>query len=167
MAINVNIGGGVVSVYRDWPDFRKLLDGTEKDLRVQYEQDAEKYFLFAVDSTIFYFTEIFKLGFEPMSWDAQRIADNTTYRTEFLSDYVTAANKRNPMVTTENKNITKRIELGTTYDYIGTAPLGTLDTDVAWTIKRITKNVNGDPEKIEWTADSSTAWTDRVNATYS
>lgn len=165
--MTINVGGALVSIFRAWPGFKNLINGTEKLLALQFEQDSSKYIIFALDGLIFYQTEIFKDGFEPSSWTAQQITDNTTYRTEFLSDFSLEANRQTAVVTSESTSITKRVELGETIDYIGIAPVGTLDTDAKWTIKRITKNIDGDPEKIEWTDENSTAWTDRVSATYS
>lgn len=165
--MQINIGNALISIFRTWPTFKNVIDGTEKLLQLQYEQDSSKYFIFALDNSILYYTDIFKAGFEPSGWSAGEITDNASYRTDFETNFEPNSNRQVQVVTVESATRTKRIDMGTTYDYIGYAELGALASDPVWTIKRITKNVDGDPESIEWTTEASAVWDDRATETYS
>jgi hypothetical protein len=75
-----------------WPNFLPFIDGTTKALIFQYEEDTTAYTIFALDQYIFYQCFIFKAGEEPVGWTAQQIADNTTYRTDFETNWLSLAN---------------------------------------------------------------------------
>lgn len=164
--MNLSIGAAIVTIFRNWTDFKKVIDGTEKSLQIQFEQDTRQYLIFALDNCIFYYTDIFKAGFEPASWSAQEITDNGTYRNDFINNYQTSSNRQSQTITIENSTRAKRIDLSDAIDYIGFAVVGSLESEAKWTIKRITK-VGGDPEKIEWTAENIAVWNDRATETYS
>jgi len=50
--------------------------------------------------------------------------------------------------------------------YVGSAPLGTLTSAAAWTIKRITLDTGGNPTDTKWTDIRSAIWDNRVGTTY-
>jgi hypothetical protein len=49
-------------------------------------------------------------------------------------------------------------------NYLGTAPVGTLDSDAAWTITRITLDADG---TVATAIATDAAWTNRLTETYS
>lgn len=84
---------GTITQNLSWPDFEKYIDGTYKRIALQYDEDSLRYQIFAIDDQIIYITEIFKSGQEPSGWSAGQISDNTTYRTDFTTNYQPNANK--------------------------------------------------------------------------
>jgi len=50
--------------------------------------------------------------------------------------------------------------------YVGSAPLGTLTSAAAWTIKRITLDTGGNPTDTTWTAIRSAVWDDHLTESY-
>lgn len=88
----VVVGAGTVLVRREWSEFVKLLDGTEKTIQVQSEYLAPQRTVFAIDGTIVYQTIIYDAGFEPSGWTAQQIVDNTDARDAYTNTWAAQAN---------------------------------------------------------------------------
>lgn len=69
--------------------------------------------------------------------------------------------------TLQVNNTIQRFDLGgTDFLYIGSAPIGTLDSDPGWTINRHQLDSNGNVINKEKTAQNSGTWDDRVTETY-
>lgn len=51
--------------------------------------------------------------------------------------------------------------------YVGSAPLGTLTSAAAWTIKHIGLDTAGNPTTTTWTDIRSAVWDDRLTESYS
>lgn len=76
-----------------WPDFVKLLNGTTKALQVQdTTDDATHYKLIAVDGPITYLCTLWKSGNEPPTLIDPDLADNTTWRTDYETNWAAQAN---------------------------------------------------------------------------
>lgn len=83
---------GLIEVTREWSSFKKILDGTEKRLALQFEENNDDYSLFAIDGSIVYTTIIYKEGFEPVGWTDAQKTDNTNDRDDFIANWTTDAN---------------------------------------------------------------------------
>jgi hypothetical protein len=79
---------------RGWILFKKLLDGVEKKLVLQHEEDDRFYDIFVTDSNLVYRCEIFKAGFEPETWNQTQKDDNATWRTDFETNWKPNSNKQ-------------------------------------------------------------------------
>ena len=88
----VNTSG--VSINYDWTTFKTYVDGTVKSLSLQCVESSTDYFIFALDDRVIYFTTIFKAGFEPIGFSAGEISDNTSYRSDFETNFQPDANKQ-------------------------------------------------------------------------
>jgi len=82
-----------VTIFRSWPDFKKLIDGTEKSLRPQLEETDKMYDIFCADESVVYRTEIFKSNFIPVGWNQQKIDDNASYRNDFQTNWMSEVNQ--------------------------------------------------------------------------
>lgn len=82
----------MIDFNRKWPDFKKLLDGTEKSLRFQYETREDYYALVAVDLSITYDCQVYLADREPTTWTAEQIADNAAWRTDLVTNWLPTAN---------------------------------------------------------------------------
>lgn len=93
----------LITIYKLWPDFLTFIDGTIKGLSIQCENDTQltNYTIFALDQLILYECQIYKTGFEPTGWTAQQIADNTTYRTDFETNWLSLINAQIVLKTTD------------------------------------------------------------------
>ena len=83
-------------IKRDWIEFKKLLDGTEKKLSVNHENQSDSYEIFAIDNGIFYKCFIYLTDKEPAGWIQEQIDQNTTDRTDFETNYKPNSNKSQP-----------------------------------------------------------------------
>lgn len=84
----------LIMVERSWPDLKKVIDGTEKSLRLQYENDTNGYSIFAVDDIIVYRTFIYLDTLEPAGWSPTQKSDNASYRTDFENNWQASSNKQ-------------------------------------------------------------------------
>jgi len=50
--------------------------------------------------------------------------------------------------------------------YIGYAPIGSLESENVWTIRKMDLDSNGNPITERWTAVGSAVWTNRTSETY-
>jgi len=82
-----------VSIQRNWPEFKKLLDGTEKALRLQAEETDRAINLFVADESVIYRAEILKSGFIPNGWTQQQITDNGSWRQDYESNWSSGVNQ--------------------------------------------------------------------------
>jgi len=86
---------GYPIVNREWPEFKKLLDGTQKTLLVQEENDGETYQLFAVDAILFYKCgNIYLDGKEPKWMTPEERQANTDHRKDYETNFQSGANKQ-------------------------------------------------------------------------
>lgn len=85
---------GAVKIDKSWTNFRKLLNGETKILKVQYEDETPRYWIFALDGVIFYETEIFKAGFEPEGSSPEQLGQNTADRNDFEANWKVDANRQ-------------------------------------------------------------------------
>lgn len=85
---------GFVIVERSWTNFKKVIDGTEKRLHVQYETETDRYRIFAIEQSIYYEAQIYLNGSEPTSWTPQEVSDNTAYLADFESNWKALANRQ-------------------------------------------------------------------------
>lgn len=69
----------------DWPEIKAHVEA--KRLLGQFEEDDTRYFIFAVDGSIVYYANIWKLGNEPDGWSQQDIDDNELYLDDFVDNY--------------------------------------------------------------------------------
>lgn len=83
-----------VIIDRAWPDLKKVIDGTEKALPLQYEASQGGYEVFAFDLGISYRTFLYADGYEPIGWTAQQATDNETYRTDFEDNWQSVSNSQ-------------------------------------------------------------------------
>jgi hypothetical protein len=90
----MRISGGLVQTDREWPEFKKFLDGTEKALIPQHEENASLYDLFVTDSNTVCRCELFKAGLEPETWDQAKKDDNATWRGDFETNWKSKSNKQ-------------------------------------------------------------------------
>jgi len=81
-----------ISFQRDWPEFKKLLDETEKALRLQAEESDRAISLFVADESVIYRTEILKSGFIPNGWTPQQISDNDSWRQDYEDNWSSTVN---------------------------------------------------------------------------
>lgn len=65
-----------VHVKRPWTSFKSLLNGVEKKLRLQYEQDSYSYHAYVIDGPVIYSCRVYKAGQEPSSWTQSQIDQN-------------------------------------------------------------------------------------------
>lgn len=89
--VNIYSGTNIESL---WPQFKNVLDGTDKELLGQYEEDSQEYLVFAIDGPMLYMARIYKAGFEPSSFSAQDIIDNTSYREDFIDNFQSLFNRQ-------------------------------------------------------------------------
>jgi len=86
---------GYPIVTREWLEFKRLLDGTQKALFVQEESDGETYQLFAVDAIIFYkCSDIYLEGREPKWMTPEQRQANTDARKDYENNFQAQANKQ-------------------------------------------------------------------------
>lgn len=90
----IEFNNGLIIIDKSWVDFKKLIDGTQKQLRPQHDETNEIYALYAVDDKIVYRHDIYKDGFEPQTWEAAEFTNNATSRAEFLQGYMPLFNKQ-------------------------------------------------------------------------
>jgi hypothetical protein len=89
----VNYQHGFVIVNRSWTNFKKVIIGPEKKLRLQYESESDRYRIFALDESILYECDIFFNGQTPSTWSEEEITENTGFRTEFEANHKASGNK--------------------------------------------------------------------------
>lgn len=77
---------------RKWPDFKKLLDGTEKTLRLQYETLDDYYSLVAFDTALAYDCQVYLEGHEPTTWTEEQITDNASWRSDLTTNWLPTSN---------------------------------------------------------------------------
>lgn len=90
----VSISPAGISIEQDWNTFKTFVNGTVKSLSLQYVDEGNDYLVFAVDGRVLYYTTIYKAGFEPSGFTGQQITDNSTYRTDFVNNFQSTANKQ-------------------------------------------------------------------------
>lgn len=89
----IRIGNQCVTVDRSWTDLKKVVDGTEKKMFLQFEEESSHYCVFAVDENVVYTTLIYKAGSEPSFYDAGQIAQNAADVAEFEALWKAKGNK--------------------------------------------------------------------------
>lgn len=90
----IQFNNGFIIIDRDWVDFKKILNGTEKTLRAQYELDIEAYRLYAVDDKIIYRHDILLEGKELDTWSEEQVNNNIAARNEFEMYWKSTFNKQ-------------------------------------------------------------------------
>jgi hypothetical protein len=82
-----------IVISKDWPDFENLLNGTVKSLQLRdASTDSMCYRLIAVDATIVYVCTIYTSGNEPPSLTGSDLTNNTTWRTDYETNWKSIAN---------------------------------------------------------------------------
>lgn len=100
----ITFPASLVQIRQDWTDFKKILDGTKKKLRLQAEENQAAYIVFALDTAVVYIAEIYKTGQEPSNWSPAQIAQNDADRTDYLTDWETVGNGQlSPNLDTRNR----------------------------------------------------------------
>jgi hypothetical protein len=90
----IEFNNGFVIIERNWTDFKKLIDGTEKKIRVQYELSDIAYHLYGIDDKIVYRYDILLEGKEPIDWTQEQTVVNATARAEFIGGWIAYFNKQ-------------------------------------------------------------------------
>jgi len=105
---------GIILIDRTWDDFKKIIDGTEKSLRLQYEYGSSQYEIFAVDNSIIYRHIIYDENAEPVGWTQQQIDDNAAALVDFQNNFQSDANKQlSPQLTNDTRlSVSPRVPLG-------------------------------------------------------
>lgn len=83
-----------IIIEKEWPDFKKVIDGTDKALQLQYENDTSGYSIFAIDDIVAYRTFIYLDTQEPVGWTPTQVSNNASYRTDFENNWKAGANKQ-------------------------------------------------------------------------
>lgn len=89
----VEFGSGLVTVRRDWPGFKRVVDGTEKRLAAQAEPDGGTIRVFALDGPVVYYTDLYEPGSEPVGWTNDQEADNAAALADYQTNYASTVNR--------------------------------------------------------------------------
>jgi len=110
MTINyINFAPGGIVVSKNWTDFKAIVI-TSKGLTVQYEDDANAYYIFAIDNNTAYQCIIYKGTVPDPSNYSQ--GTNDSDKTDFTTNYLPTANAKTILnVTVSN---TPTVNIGTT-----------------------------------------------------
>lgn len=90
----INIGKSLIQIEREWDGFILILNGTQKNLLLQFEEDQSQYDLYAIDSNIVYLCKIYKDGKEPSFFTSEQKTANTNARNDFESNWKSSSNKQ-------------------------------------------------------------------------